>query len=165
MGKRNTKDRSSATPATRVLDRAGVDYARCPYAYVERGGTRASSEALGVDEHAVIKTLVFQDDRGRPLVICQHGDREVSAKALARALGVKSVQPCTSDVAQRHSGYRVGGTSPFGLRKPLPVYVEASVLDLDRIWINGGGRGFLVALDPAVLRTVVDATPVVVARS
>ena len=165
MGKKNAKERSAATPATRVLDRAGVDYTPCPYAYVERGGTRASSAALGVDEHAVIKTLVFEDDRGRPLVICQHGDREVSAKALARALGVKSVQPCAPDVAQRHSGYRVGGTSPFGLRKPLPVYVEASVLDLERIWINGGGRGFLVALEPVALRTVLGATPVEVARS
>jgi Cys-tRNA(Pro) deacylase len=158
------KDRGAATAATRVLDRAGVAYEPCPYAYVERGGTRASSQALGVDEHAVIKTLIFQDERKRPLVICQHGDREVSAKALARALGVKAVQPCAPDVAQRHSGYQVGGTSPFGLRKPLPVYVEQSVLELDRIWINGGGRGFLVALDPQALVRVLQATPVSVAR-
>ena len=165
MGRRNKKARGAATAATRVLDRAGVAYAACPYNYVERGGTRASSQALGVDEHAVIKTLVFQDDRARSLVICQHGDREVSAKALARALGVKSVQPCAPDVAQRHSGYQVGGTSPFGLRKPLPVYVEASVLDLEQIWINGGGRGFLLCLDPRALQTVLGATAVSVART
>lgn len=164
MGTRKRKDRTAATAATRVLERAGVDHEPCPYPYVERGGTRASSAALGVDEHAVIKTLVFQDDRGRPLIICQHGDREVSAKALARALGAKSVQPCAPDAAERHSGYRVGGTSPFGLRKDLPVFVEASVLELPRIWINGGGRGFLVALDPAALVTVLGATPVHAAR-
>lgn len=164
MGRKNRKDRSAATAATRMLDRAGVDYESCPYAYVERGGTRASSQALGVDEHAVIKTLVFQDERKRPLIICQHGDREVSAKALARALGVKAVQPCAPDVAQRHSGYKVGGTSPFGLRKPLPVLVESSVLSLPRIWINGGGRGFLVSLAPQALVSVLDATPVSVAR-
>lgn len=164
MGKKKRKDRSAATAATRVLDKAGVAYEACPYDYVERGGTRVSSQALGVDEHAVIKTLVFQDERKRPLVICQHGDREVSAKALARAMGVKAVQPCAPDVAQRHSGYQVGGTSPFGLRKPMPVFVEASVLDLPRIWINGGGRGFLVSLDPQALLTVLQATPVSVAR-
>jgi Cys-tRNA(Pro) deacylase len=164
MARKKRKDRSAATAATRVLDQAGVAYEACPYPYVERGGTRASSTALGVDEHAVIKTLVFQDERKRPIIVCQHGDREVSAKALARALGVKAVQPCAPDVAQRHSGYRVGGTSPFGLRKALPVLVEASVLALPRIWINGGGRGFLVALDPQALVTVLQATPVSAAR-
>ncbi|MEC7947472.1 MAG: aminoacyl-tRNA deacylase, partial [Myxococcota bacterium] len=164
MAKKKSRNRAIATNATRVLDAAGVAYERCPYAYVERGGTRASSAALGVDEHAVIKTLVFEDDRKRPFIICQHGDREVSAKALARALGVKSVRPCAPDVAQRHSGYRVGGTSPFGLRKSLPIYVESSILILSRIWINGGVRGLLVSLDPQCLVDVVHATEVSVAR-
>jgi Cys-tRNA(Pro) deacylase len=118
------------TRALRALQTAGVPFDLHPYAYVERGGTRASSSALGVPHHQVIKTLVFETDAGRPLVICQHGDREVSAKELARALGVKRVQPCSPAVAQRHSGYQVGGTSPFGLRKPLPVYIESSVLTL-----------------------------------
>ncbi len=139
------------TPALRALQAAAVTFDLHPYAYVERGGTRASSAALGVPHHQVIKTLVFETDGGNPLVICQHGDREVSAKALARALGAKRVQPCSPAVAQRHSGYRVGGTSPFGLRKRLPLYVEGSVLRLDRIWINGGARGLLVSLEPAVL--------------
>jgi Cys-tRNA(Pro) deacylase len=139
------------TRALHALQAARVPFETHPYAYVERGGTRASSAALGVPHHQIIKTLVFETDAGKPLVICQHGDREVSAKDLARALGAKRVQPCTPTVAQRHTGYRVGGTSPFGLRKPLPLYVEASVLALDRIWINGGARGLLVSLDPAVL--------------
>lgn len=165
MARKKSRNRATATDATRMLDEAGVAYECCPYAYVERGGTRASSTALGVDEHSVIKTLVFEDDRKRPFIICQHGDREVSAKALARALGVKSVRPCAPDVAQRHSGYRVGGTSPFGLRKSLPIYVEASVLVLPRIWINGGGRGFLVSLDPQCLVDLVHAKEVSAARS
>ena len=139
------------TRALRALKEAAVSFELHHYAYVERGGTRASSAALGVPHHQVIKTLVFETDAGTPLVICQHGDREVSAKALARVLGAKRVQPCSPSVAQRHSGYQVGGTSPFGLRKRLPLYVEASVLALDRIWINGGARGLLVSLDPAAL--------------
>jgi Cys-tRNA(Pro) deacylase len=115
---------------------------------------------LGVDEHAVVKTLVMQDDKGSPLIVLMHGDRQVSTKNLARAIGVKSVEPCKPEVAQRHSGYLVGGTSPFGTRKPLPVWVEASVLTLPRIFINGGQRGFLVGIEPGVLSDVLGAKPV-----
>lgn len=140
-----------STPALRALAAAGVVHEVHQYDYVERGGTRASSAALGVDEHAVIKTLVFEDDQRTPLLICQHGDRAVSAKALARVLGCKGVRPCDPTVAQRHTGYQVGGTSPFGVRKALPLYVETSILALDRIWINGGARGLLVSLSPRVL--------------
>ena len=127
---------------------------------MDHGGTAESARQLSVDEHAVIKTLVMQDDRAQPLVVLMHGDCQVSTKNLARELGVKSVEPCHPEVAQRHSGYLVGGTSPFGLRKALPVCVEASVLDLPRILINGGRRGFLVGLDPAVLLQPLGARPV-----
>lgn len=154
------KPRIPKTPALRALTAAGVDFLLQPYDYVERGGTRASSSALGVPEHQVIKTLVLQDADKRPLVVCQHGDREVSTKAVARHIGSRSVQPCAPDVAQRHSGYQVGGTSPFGLRKAMPVFVERSVLSLDRIWINGGRRGLLVALAPQVLVEVAGAEPI-----
>lgn len=146
------KDRHvSETPATAWLRAQGVDFSEHPYDYVEHGGTAESARQLGVPEHAVVKTLVMQDERAQPLVVLMHGDRQVSTKNLAREIGAKGVEPCKPDVAQRHSGYLVGGTSPFGLRKAMPVYVEASVLDLPRIWINGGRRGFLVALAPAVL--------------
>ncbi|MCB9779870.1 MAG: aminoacyl-tRNA deacylase [Alphaproteobacteria bacterium] len=154
------KPRPPKTPALRVLDAAGVAYELQPYDYVPRGGARASSAALGAPLHQVVKTLVMQDQDGKPLVVCQHGDREVSTKALARALGRKSVEPCTPETAQRHSGYQVGGTSPFGLRKAMPVYVEASVFALDVIWINGGARGLLVKLGPQVLVEVLGAVPV-----
>ncbi|MCB1996491.1 MAG: aminoacyl-tRNA deacylase [Burkholderiaceae bacterium] len=150
----------SETPATQWLRAHGVDFSEHPYDYVDHGGTAESSRQLGVPEHAVVKTLVMQDDKARPLVVLMHGDCQVSTKNLARQIGAKSVEPCTPDVAQRHSGYQVGGTSPFGLRKPLPVYVEASVLDLPQIFINGGRRGFLVGLPPAVLRDVLGAQPV-----
>jgi len=147
------KDRHvSETPATQWLRRQGVAFSEHRYDYVEHGGTAESARQLGVDEHAVVKTLVMQDDKAQPLIVLMHGDRQVSTKNLARALGVKSVEPCSVDVAQRHSGYLVGGTSPFGTRKTLPVCVEASVLALPRLWINGGRRGFLVGIDPAVLR-------------
>jgi Cys-tRNA(Pro) deacylase len=141
----------SETPATQWLRRHGVAFTEHPYVYVEHGGTAESSRQLGVDEHHVIKTLVMQDEAGRALLVLMHGDRQVSTKALAREIGVKAVQPCPAEVAQRHSGYLVGGTSPFGTRKPLPVFVEASVLVLPRVWINGGRRGFLVAVDAPVL--------------
>ena len=118
------------------------------YAWQPHGGTRASSEALGVDEHAVIKTLIFEDERKQPLCILMHGDREVSTKNLARAIGTKAVQPCAPEVADRHSGYQVGGTSPFGLRHRMPIYMERTIAALPRIYINGGARGFLVAIDP-----------------
>jgi len=133
------------------------------YAYEPRGGTRVSSQALGVDEHAVIKTLVMETDAKSPLIVLMHGDCEVSVKQLARTLKVKSVRPCDPKVADRHSGYQVGGTSPFGTRKIMPVYVEASILELDQIYINGGKRGMLVSLNPADLEKVLDVTPVSVA--
>jgi len=152
------------TAALRALDAAAIPYTSHPYAYVERGGTKASSTALGVDEHVVIKTLVLRTDAGRPLVALMHGDREVSMKELARALGTKSVEPCDPDEAQRHSGYLVGGTSPFGLRKPMPIVVEATVLELPRVFINGGRRGLLVSLDPSVFVSALAAVPVRVAR-
>lgn len=154
------KQKIPSTPALRALRDAGVDFEVHPYDYVPRGGARASSAALGVDLHQVIKTLVLQDEQARPLVVCMHGDCEVSTKALARQLGCKSIEPCTPETAQRHSGYQVGGTSPFGLRKAMPVYVEESVLALPRIWINGGARGLLVSLDPKVLVQVLGARPV-----
>ena len=131
----------SLTPATQWLRRHGVEYSEHPYDYVDHGGTAESARQLGVDEHAVIKTLVMHDDQAQPLLVLMHGDRAVSTKNLARALGAKAVEPCSVEVAQRHSGYQVGGTSPFGTRKALPVFVEASVLELPRIWINGGRRG------------------------
>jgi Cys-tRNA(Pro) deacylase len=152
------------TSATRALDSAGVEYTVHTYPYVEKGGTRASSSALGVDEHIVVKTLVFQDEARKPLIVLMHGDRRVSAKDLARAIGAKKTSPCAPDVAQRHTGYQVGGTSPFGTRKPLPVYVERSILDLERIYINGGGRGFLVSIAPSALQTALNPTPVEVSR-
>ena len=155
------KDRHvSATPATQWLDRAGVSYTGHPYDYVERGGTAESARQLGVDEHTVVKTLVMQDERGQPLVVLMHGDREVSTKNLARDIGAKAVEPCRPEVAQRHSGYLVGGTSPFGLRKAMPVYVQVSVLALPRIYINGGRRGYLVGLAPQVLADVLGARAV-----
>ena len=143
-----------------MLRQAGVAFTEHPYDYVEYGGTAESARQLGVAEHAVIKTLVMQDDKAQPLIVLMHGDKLVSTKNLARAIGVKSVEPCKPDVAHRHSGYQIGGTSPFGLRKAMPVYVEASVLLLPRICINGGRRGFLVGLDPGVLTTAIGARPV-----
>jgi Cys-tRNA(Pro) deacylase len=141
----------SATPATEWLRAHGVAFTEHVYDYVERGGTAESARQLGVDEHAVVKTLVMRDDGAEPLIVLMHGDRQVSTKALAREIGVKSVAPCTPDEALRHSGYQVGGTSPFGTRKAMRVFVEASVLDLPRILINGGRRGYLVGMAPGVL--------------
>src|SRR5262245_11730585 len=134
------------TAAVRALLAAGVSFTDHSYEYRDHGGTGWAAEALGLDEHAVIKTLVMEDDHRSPLVVLMHGDREVSTRALARAIGAGSVRPCAPDVAERHSGYKVGGTSPFGLRKPLPIYVEASIADLDRVYINGGKRGYLTGL-------------------
>jgi Cys-tRNA(Pro) deacylase len=156
-------DKTPMTPAVRALRQAGVPFTEHPYAYVERGGTAAFAAQAGVDEHAVVKTLVMEDDAKKPLVVLMHGDREVSTKELARVLGAKSVRPCAPDTAERHSGYMVGGTSPFGLRKPLPVYVEATILELPRIYINGGKRGFIVGLEPKELVRVLAPTPVRVA--
>jgi Cys-tRNA(Pro) deacylase len=155
------KDRHvSETPATAWLREHGVVFTEHVYDYVEHGGTEESSRQLGVPEHEVIKTLVMQDDKREPLIVLMHGDRQVSTKNLARAIGAKSVEPCTPEVAQRHSGYQVGGTSPFGTRKPMPVYVEATVLALPRICINGGRRGYLVGIAPAVLTSLLGAKPV-----
>ena len=150
----------SETPATQWLRQRGIAFGEHAYDYVDRGGTAESARQLGVEEHCVVKTLVMQDERAQPLVVLMHGDREVSTKNLARAIGAKSVEPCKPEVAQRHSGYQVGGTSPFGLRKAMPVYVEESVLALPMIYINGGRRGFLVSLPPAVLVSALAAKPV-----
>ena len=152
-----------STPATRLLRQHGIAYTEHPYRYEERGGTRVSARELGVDEHAVVKTLVMEDEAGAPLVVLMHGDREVSLKGLARQLGKKTIEPCKPEVAQRHSGYMVGGTSPLGTRKAMPVYLERTVLDLPVIYVNGGSRGFLVGLDPKALAALVGATAVDVA--
>ena len=148
------------TQAIRCLLVHGIEFDVPPYAYETRGGTRVSSHALGVDEHCVIKTLIMETDQKTPLIVLMHGDCEVSVKQLARSLKVKSVQPCAPKIADRHSGYQVGGTSPFGTRKTMSVYVEASILDLERIYINGGKRGLLVSLDPGDLGKALDVTPV-----
>jgi len=140
-----------STPALRLLRAHSATFEVAAYTYVERGGTAASSAALGVDEHRVIKTLLFEDEDGHPLVILMHGDRSVSAKALARLLGVKRVGPCAPKVAQRHSGYPVGGTSPFGTRTSMPVYMESSIAALASLYINAGARGLLVRLAPQVI--------------
>jgi Cys-tRNA(Pro) deacylase len=152
--------KAPSTPATRLLRQHGVAYTEHLYRYEERGGTRVSSQALGVDEHAVIKTLILEDDERRPLIVLMHGDREVSTKALARLIGRKSIDVCDPKIAQRYSGYLVGGTSPFGTRQAMPVYVERSILDLDRIYINGGSRGFLLGITPADLTRILNPTPV-----
>jgi Cys-tRNA(Pro) deacylase len=149
--------------AVRTLRQEKVAFVPHLYDWEPHGGTRASAEALGVDEHQVVKTLIFEDDRRQPLCVLMHGDREVSAKNLARHLGVKSVAPCAPEVADRHSGYQVGGTSPFGLRRAMPIYMERSIGALSRIFINGGARGFLVELDPAELVRVLSPEPVDVA--
>jgi Cys-tRNA(Pro) deacylase len=151
------------TMAIRTLRASNVVFEPHLYAWQPHGGTRASSEALGVDEHAVIKTLIFEDDRKQPLCILMHGDREVSAKNLARAIGTKTVAPCTPEVADRHSGYQVGGTSPFGLRRQMPIFMQQTILELPRIYINGGARGFLVSLDPREAERVLKPTLVDVA--
>jgi Cys-tRNA(Pro) deacylase len=151
------------TLAVRVLRQHEVPFEPHLYTWEARGGTRASAEHLKVDEHLVIKTLIFEDERKQPLCILMHGDKEVSAKNLARSLGKKSVAPCLPEVADRHSGYQVGGTSPFGLKRAMPVYVERSILQLSRMYINGGARGFLVAIAPSDLMRVLQPTPVDVA--
>lgn len=150
----------SETPATQFLRAHAVAFVGRPYEYVEHGGTAVSARSLGVDEHAVVKTLVMQDEAGEPLVVLMHGDRSVSTKNLARQIGRKRIDPCRPDAAQRHSGYLVGGTSPFAMRKTMPVFVERSVLALPRIYINGGHRGFLVEIDPGELTKWLSAVPV-----
>jgi len=148
----------ATTAAQRVLDKANAAYEICEYDYVEKGGTRASSTALGVDEHCVIKTLVFEDDKKKPLIVLMHGDKQVSAKSMARILGVKKVSPCAPKVAQKHSGYMVGGTSPFGTKKALPVYMQESIAELDEIYINAGRRGMLAKMSPQVVVEILSPT-------
>ncbi len=159
----SAKAKHPVTMAVRALRAAKVPFEPRLYAWEPRGGTRASSEALGVDEHSVIKTLIFEDEAKKPLCVLMHGDREVSAKNLARLIGVKHVGPCAPEVADRHSGYQVGGTSAFGLRRAMPIYAERTITALERIFINGGARGFLVAIDPRDLVRVLAPTLVDVA--
>jgi Cys-tRNA(Pro) deacylase len=158
-----SQPRVPSTPAVLALRGAKVEFTSHFYDYEEKGGTAVSSRELGVNEHEVVKTLVMEDEKKSPLIVLMHGDRTVSTKTLARVLGVKTVTPCALDTAQRHSGYRVGGTSPFGTRRKMPVYVERSVLALPAVYINGGSRGFLVCIAPQVLTQLLAATPVDVA--
>ena len=151
------------TPAVRLLREKKIAFEPRLYDYKEHGGTAHSAAELQVPEHEVIKTIVMQTDDRRPLIVLMHGDREISTKELARAIGAKAVSPCAPDVAQKHTGYQVGGTSPFGTRRALPVYVEESIFDLPRIYINGGKRGFLVAIDPNDIKAILPVTAVRVA--
>ncbi len=155
-----SREKTPVTPAVRVLRAAGVPYTDHLYSYEERGGTAVSARELGFDEHCVIKTLVMEDDRGEPLIILMNGDRQVSTRELARQIGVRSVEPCRPEVAQRHSGYLVGGTSPFGTRRQMPIYIEESILMLPKIYINGGKRGYLVGMAPDELCRILHPTPV-----
>jgi Cys-tRNA(Pro) deacylase len=155
--------KAPSTPATRLLKELKIPYSEHLYTYEEHGGTAVAARALGVDEHAVVKTLVLEDEAARPLVVIMHGDRDVSTKALARQIGCKTVQLCKPEVAHKHSGYLVGGTSPFGTRKPMPVYVEKTILYLARIYLNGGSRGFLVGLAPGDMMAPLKAMAVEVA--
>jgi Cys-tRNA(Pro) deacylase len=157
------KERIPVTPAILAMKRNGVTYTLRPYRYEEHGGTRVSAQALGVDEHLVIKTLVMEDEQGAPFIILMHGDRQVSTKALARTLGVKAVAPCDPRIAEKHTGYRVGGTSPFGMKKPLRVFIEEGIALLPRILINAGSRGLLAEMSPAELIRVLKPVMVKVA--
>lgn len=148
------------TPAVRFLREKGVEFTPHLYEYVEKGGTRESARQLGVDEHSVIKTLIFETNERKPLIVLMHGDMQVSTKNLARFIGVKSVEPATPERASKWTGYLVGGTSPFGTRTAMPVYVEQTIFDLDKIYINGGKRGFLVEMDSNVLKKLVEANEV-----
>ena len=154
------KEHVSETPATQLLRKNKVEFSEHPYAYEEHGGTAVSARELGVLEHAVIKTLIMQDEAAKPLIVLMHGDRKVSTKNLARQIPCKSVEPCKPEVAQKHSGYMVGGTSPFATKKVMPVYVEQGVLALPKIYINGGRRGYLVGIAPAVLLALLQAITV-----
>lgn len=154
------KPHVSETPATAWLKAHGVAYTEHPYEYLEHGGAQHSAQVLGLDPFAVVKTLIMQDESAKPLVVLMHGNRTVSTKNLARQIGAKSVEPCKPEVANRHSGYLVGGTSPFGLKRDMPIWVESTILELPRICINGGRRGFLVGIAPAVLTAPLGARPV-----
>jgi Cys-tRNA(Pro) deacylase len=150
----------SETPATQFLRRNKVDFGEHPYDYVEHGGTEESARQLGVDEHIVVKTLVMEDEHAKPLIVLMHGDRTVSTKNLARQTGAKRIEPCKPEVANRHSGFLVGGTSPFGTKKAMPVFVESTILELDTIYLNGGKRGYLISIAPKVLTELLKAKPV-----
>lgn len=150
----------SETPATQFLRKHKVVFGEHPYDYVEHGGTEESARQLGVDEHSVVKTLVMEDEHAKPLIVLMHGDKTVSTKNLARQTGAKRIEPCKPEVASRHSGYLIGGTSPFGTRKAMPVYAELTLFDLDRIYLNGGRRGYLVSIAPVVLTDLLKAVPV-----
>jgi len=154
------KEKVPSTPAVRLLREHQVDFTPRSYRYAERGGTAVSAHELGVPEHQVIKTLIMEDEHAEPLIVLMHGDLEVSTKALARTLGVKQIVPCVPKIADRHSGYQVGGTSPFGTRKRMPVYIEASILELPCIYINGGRRGMLLEMSPRDLERVLKPTQV-----
>jgi Cys-tRNA(Pro) deacylase len=154
------KDHVSETPATAMLKAAGVAFTEHPYEYLEHGGAQHSAEVLGFDPFTVVKTLVMEDEKARPLIVLMHGNRTVSTKNLARQIGAKSVQPCKPEVANRHSGYLVGGTSPFGTRKSMPVYIESTILELPKIAINGGRRGYLVGIEPQVCVALLGAKAV-----
>ncbi|NBQ87302.1 MAG: Cys-tRNA(Pro) deacylase [Betaproteobacteria bacterium] len=154
------KGHVSETPATAMLKAHGVEFTEHPYEYLEHGGAQHSAQVLGFDPFMVVKTLVMQDQDARPLVVLMHGNRTVSTKNLARQIGAKSVEPCKPEVANRHSGYLVGGTSPFGTRRAMPVYIEQTILELPRILINGGRRGYLVGIAPQVCVQLLDAKPV-----
>jgi len=160
-----SQEKYPVTAAVRQLREHNIEFTHHPYEYEEKGGTAVSARELGVDEHAVIKTLVMEDDRKQPLIVLMHGDREVSTKNLARFLNVKTIAPCKPDIANKHSGYLVGGTSPFGTRKAMPVYMEKTVLDLPKIYVNGGKRGYLVGMAPADLANVLKPALVEVAVS
>jgi len=158
-----SKDKTPVTPAVRVLRQHGVEFTEHPYKYVDKGGTATFAKEFGVDEHVVVKTLIMEDDERNPLIVLMHGDRQVSTKELARVVGVKRIEPCTSENAQKNSGYMVGGTSPFGTRKRMPVYMEETICDFPRIYINGGKRGYLIGIDPEEVVRVLRPTLVRVA--
>ena len=160
MAKKDKNAHVSETLATQMLKAHKVEFTEHPYDYVEHGGTEESARQLGLPEHMVVKTLVMQDQDAKPLIVLMHGDCKVSTKNLARQIGAKSVEPCKPEVANRHSGYLVGGTSPFGTKRAMPVYIEESILELPRIAINGGRRGYLVGIDPQVCVQLLGATPV-----
>ena len=159
-----SQDKAPVTPAIRVLRQHKIAFTEHLYDYVEHGGTAESARQLGVDEHAVVKTLVMEDEGKKPLIVLMHGDCDVSTRNLARQTHRKHVEPCVPDIANKHTGYMVGGTSPLGTKKPIPVYIESSILELERIYLNGGKRGFLVGLDPKALLAVLSPTPVQVAN-
>ena len=158
-----TRDKIPVTPAILMLKRSGAAFELRPYRYEERGGTHVSARELGVDEHRIVKTLVMEDESKTPLIVLMHGDKQVSTKSLARFLGVKTVAPCDPQVAERHTGYKVGGTSPFGTRKTMPIYMEASIASLPRILINAGSRGLLAELSPREIERLLHPVPVHVA--